>query len=721
MMWRLIAPICVAMCVASAPASAQRLGFECTDWVAIETLPINETVTLIGTIRLKDDMAIKSYVILDGEGFETEIRANSRDRSSVAVFGALDGSVHLVLAQDGSAFAKIGDETETVFGGELLAPLEVIQEDGFRDRGGQSCVRVSSKPVLVAPMTARSMGIDLSTEIRVLPLEGSPRPDMREVFPDAAKPEVAEDEPKKGIGDVFASKTGTADPPVPDDPSVEPAKPDAVADVIDPPVDIIDTIVEEVVAEVAAVPPTICLPGQADPQPFADSVGAEGFTVAGLLADAVDLPAFRRLPGTDDLIPEDGSLALAARAASEVRRLALPFGLQTINTSDNNEIQPMRPVDATLVVSGEAGATSPPAVTIDTLLNLLVIGDADTTAVSGLDLLEQDLIAATGYDAWTVEWVRVMPDGQFASPVTFGSLREVVAAAAAEKGAYFAQDTVAFDKLMQGIEAALLTEGPVVHQVLLLQEGYQLPHSAPARFEAMILAVNDRGRIERFPDNRPRKWLQMIAGSFSTPFSESYLDGPIKTTGVGYLVTEGRAESGRTTILTDTSVPLSSLELALRRRAGELGVTTPQPPDPVVETADDALGTDVFFPRASFVTDLGLVVRQDMMVAFLQSLSATTTAIDDLANKRDASFAVELLDIAALMTLRTDGQGTLKPETLDARGLERSLKLLKLRRGEGFIDRLQAWQKSTIQQVAPVIAQTECGYFYFSVNTLVDG
>jgi len=245
-----------------------------------------------------------------------------------------------------------------------------------------------------------------------------------------------------------------------------------------------------------------------------------------------------------------------------------------------------------------------------------------------------------------------------------------------------------------------------------VKEGYLLPHSAPSRVAAAFKRINAEGNIARRANGNPLKWLQVIAGSYAQPFSQYYLDGPVKTAQpeVGYMTVEpnGRA---RDYLLTDLTHPQSSLEFLVRRSGLIDGV--PKNPAPATPRGE------VFLSLGDALKSYGFLVSHDQ----LDKLSTSVATTKFVADKLSDGVAPETLlndtgdlDVTALMWPKTAADGALKDLNINPILADRRLKTLARLRPDLNTDRMFDDLGTQITLGRIIMNSSDCDFVYFSME-----
>lgn len=722
-----------------ATAAQAQISFKsnCSSWQAPESMEIDTVATLVvkHTLPPSDSVYIR---VPTAEGpFEGELQFSEDKNVKVAFFRTYDGRIHIALRRGVSGFVRHeSGETSSVGGGQTLNI-----EFGADEDDGTQCVRLPSdmkkSDRLVTPAEARRRGRDV--DAGVITIDGhDPDPDRGPItFPWDAR----EKEPENGLSNLFdgseddaskaasvgGSESGLSDALVMDRKSDDKgddlgamfAKDDDKSDAPDDKAEIsVETIddskdpdkeILEALEEAVEDPVQMCNAdtGELLTIPFLDL--SPQFFVVGQLSAQSGVSAASLLPFTNDIVDSGVVASISEPAGNAYVRVALPFGSNKMQMPDGAKAQVVRFPDAIDIDLANKGAD--PADLPSDRMHVLVASDAATLAQSGLAELEKELLAWSNHPLWSVEWVEITATGELLPRRQFESYHALVAAAAENsESEYFASDTEQFRKLTQDLKAELGREGPSVDQFFWLIEGIRLPHTAPSDLERFIQAVDEGGNVTRRDNGRARKWLELVAGEFSTPYAQYYLEGPVKTTGSGYFTVEVRNGKPRDVILQDTKGIVERTKLIVRRTIEDF--------EPTETTKPKVDLIDLAFARQDAVSSLGIMVRADALPEFASSLALANRLLLEDGEEYAKTSAANVIDLVSLANMRTDEFGAMGLRSLTLQ--EQNARLKKVAKQPGGTDklaRLKKWTSLTSSLALTALTLPdfkECQYFYFS-------
>jgi len=699
-----------------APATAKSpFVSACEGFYAPTLLPAGQIVTRRGPLRLGTGEETIALVPVAGDPVIGTLVPIKSENAKATVFSAF-GDVFYIVMPSGSAAVLVHEDggVHTFLAGRLLSDYDPPDDALIVTK----CVRVDELDVMVTPSKARRMGYTVVSGV----VARDPKAGAEDVAPpvaddaplsslfDSDRPSDPEDDGSDSLAAAMAESERDGPPRTSD---AELSALFADSEDTEPVTRAEDH--SDLSAEVEAILNTAR--NDAEAPPLAKNVchSASGemldlfatddvpeFAVAGRLRAQDALSVYRRIPFTEEIVPDPMRASIAEDVVGRLVLLGQPFGGRARDPGDGVPVQLAQVLD-----TGFLTFSALPDPTGDKAIRLLVAADAATLAVSGLDRLEQQMLDWAPGRVWRVDWAEITSLGDVLDPVQYNSLSDLVAAVAGRDDAFAAVDADKFDKLMTGLTRSLASPGMPVARFLWLVEGHPLPHTAPARFEQMIQQVNAGGNVVRRSDGRARKWLEVIAGQYSTPFAQSYLEGPVLTSSAGYMSVEHRNGPTRDVILTTTNAISDRIRLDLN----VAGIATDAPtPSPVVAVNPEEL----VFDRAGLVDEAGLLVARTAYPDLMRALTMTDLIWTQLENGTDTANADDVIDALSLVAMRTRDDGSVLTRTLSARDLERRLKLVRARPdGANDLASLRLWLLATTARGLTLTGNAACDYLFF--------
>ncbi|MBY6153361.1 hypothetical protein KUV47_09065 [Vannielia litorea] len=621
-------------------------------------------------------------------------------------------------------------ESEPVDGGQLLFPVDTVNRDEFVPAPeGVRCVAMEFSDRLLTSDAARTAG-DVVDELH----SGGRRSGLREALERISR-KVGEGDrtvaPRKGLGDLLANVTGDRASATGSD---DTPRPGGIADVFperhagaSPPV--ADARAPEPVSSEEEAPdsfgtsPTVCgnvasVSGLTlDPDAFPGL-----FTVGAMPRAEAEFAAIELLPFTDEARQTDARLTFAAGRAGQLQPIALPNGIRARPVAEAlNELilavptdpKSLRRVSPVLEKTEQQG---PGARAATGAFRLAIFADGHSLSQAGVAELERDLLKSGGAPPWVVDWFEPDTLGRITAHINLPSINAATVMAATSPGEFFPQQPDQFEALMRGFEETLVSDGPSYDQVIWVLEGHVLPHNTPGRLEEMIERVNELGRVTRFPDGRARKWLQVIAGQFSAPFSAAYLDGPLKTTRAGYLTIEDRGKAERTVMLLDQTFLRNTLS-GLMSRAGsvyEPGLRkSPMEMEPPPEAEADQVSLTPAVDAEAAYERIGLVLHREGFTPFVEAVRATRAAFENGGPVGRNGTPYRQQNALTLVLLRSNDDGQVNLSPLTRSEYDRWIRLLERALGETrYISRV-ATIFHTAERIEGFMAEgKECDYLF---------
>lgn len=699
---------------------------DCSAYIAPEQLPFGKEIRWMRDIEINSESDLQVAWLEGGRPFVGDVILKGQPPVIAGVFETAEKFQFLSLQSGRFAYVSSDDGDSKAFNaGQLLSDrIKKVLKVGNR-----KCVRIREMDVFVTPAVARDMGYEVKPDIGTmvlredgvfLPFEGpgsyfetieEPEGSLGGLFTeDGDKPETPGAKGPGSLGDI-ASEAGAGRASEPSKPTgggglagLVPAKPETPVT----PKPEISAPVEAVLEEIRKEE----LPGRAVCHASTGTVGDlygplpdTGYGVVGRVRMPDPVRAFTWDAIAQVLDPVAVTATLAPDYADQLVLLGQPVGLNRIAIAEGGPVRIATPLDPGVVT---LSAVTPEAPSGEAAIRLLVASDAARLAESGLDRLETALVAAHGQRLWQVDWAEIRPDGAVLPAVSYPDLTALVAAAAGREDEVDLQDAAQFDKVMTGFETVLTDPGKAVTKFLWVVEGQRLPHSAPARFEAMILRVNDAGNIARKPRGEPRKWLEVIAGQFTTGFAEGYLEGPSKTSQVGEMTVEDRkGASDRDVILTDVDGLAARITTALDAAYRATGGAKPEP---VATFPTEGLVYD----RDGLVSEAGLLVARAAYGEFIAALGATQTSWDNIENDTTAPVIPGTLDALSLVAFSTRDNGALATRSLRVKMLERRIALARSDPAQAAaLSAQRTWLARALPMAVTRSADPQCDYIFF--------
>lgn len=700
----------------------------CENFFAPDQVTPGQIITRKGNIRISADNSPSVVIIEDGIPVIGDVLPVGAETMIGTIFEQFGGNFYLSVQTDVVAVLRFRSGRTVQFqAGRVLSDFELSGPSLRRTK----CVRVTESPVMVGPSKARSMGydvisgsvVDLADEDDKIIILEAPEPDtaLSSLF-DGSDTDPSEPTPSgDGTGDLTAAlaasgtepdKSGEGD----NDLSNLFAQKDEIETVPLEPAEAADAALRDevnaaleaagaVTDEEPAPGNMVCNVTTGAQLPLMAMGAVPDYAVAATLGDSKPLTAFRLIPFTEDIVADPLRARVADPTIGQMVLIGQPFGLRGRQTDGGENTLITQLLDTSVLTFDAAPAAAPPSA--NEVIRLLVAADASTLAVSGLDRLEEDLLAWSGRRMWRVDWAEITSDGVVLEPVTYDSLTQLVASVAGREDAFAPLEDAQFDKLLDGLTRQIAAPGMPVSKLLWLIEGYPLPHTAPVRFDRMIRDVNADGNVDRRSNGRARKWLEVIAGTFSTPFASYYLDGPIQTNAPGYMTQEQRDGPERDVILTHPKDIATRLKLSISFVST---VETPAAAPAVTEVNTDGL----VFDRAGLVEQAGLLVARPAVPALLQSLSTTEVMWGQIEAGAAPLTTDGVIDALSLAALRTSEDGTLVTRSLSAKDLKRRLSLARSRpNGADTLAAQRGWLTAVTARALANMNNTSCDYLFF--------
>jgi len=264
-------------------------------------------------------------------------------------------------------------------------------------------------------------------------------------------------------------------------------------------------------------------------------------TVSGLLKN-VETQAYWFDPSIDTSPHEQKFNLETASITNKFVVVEIPY-----KKNNKSEIFPVRFSGIAKVqkVSAETAATT------DNILNILVVGDASSIAISGIEHLEEILIQKSKKSHrkffWTIDWRNVFANGKWQASQKNKSFAELVRRAKSVGGnkVLLTEDSD-FINFIDYFEKTVLEAEKQIDFVIWVKHGYQVPLKTPALIGELINKIHDKGKIPRYPDGNPRNWLYILSGSMPGQ-SKALLEEPISraTARPGYVEEEKKGRTPR--------------------------------------------------------------------------------------------------------------------------------------------------------------------------------
>ncbi len=149
-------------------------------------------------------------------------------------------------------------------------------------------------------------------------------------------------------------------------------------------------------------------------------------------------------------------------------------------------------------------------------MNILVVGDAPSVAISGIDKMEKYLIKRSdGSYKWKISWHDVSPNGELLPSVNFDSFLKLVKAVKRleSKKRALLSDEENFSLFLNDFEKVIVNSTVTFDHVIWIKDSYQVPLSTPKNMSNFIKGVHAKGNIKRLKNTNPYKWLYIISGN----------------------------------------------------------------------------------------------------------------------------------------------------------------------------------------------------------------
>jgi hypothetical protein len=186
-----------------------------------------------------------------------------------------------------------------------------------------------------------------------------------------------------------------------------------------------------------------------------------------------------------------------------------------------------------------------PAAKPGKILRIIVVAGAAELAISGLDLVGQELGRPGGESVGLdIEWDAVDETGAIKRAGHYASFEQLVRDAAA-KGRE-RPDVLNEGQLLtlfDGFESLLKSQTAPFDRVFWIKGAYAIPSSIPQRFEKFIATVSSASATPHLPSGQAGKWL-VIVTSRMPGFSIAYLKEPVYSLQIGDVIEESEDRAG---------------------------------------------------------------------------------------------------------------------------------------------------------------------------------
>jgi len=162
-------------------------------------------------------------------------------------------------------------------------------------------------------------------------------------------------------------------------------------------------------------------------------------------------------------------------------------------------------------------------------MNILVVGDASSIAVSGLEQMERILTKESRHKFyWTIDWRNISANGKWQTSEKVDSFAKLVRNTKLVDGkkVLLTKDSN-FKNFINDFEKTVLKAEKRIDFIIWVKHGYQVPLKTPVLIGKLISNIHDKGNIPRNSSSRnPQKWLYIISGSMPGK-SKALLEEPI--------------------------------------------------------------------------------------------------------------------------------------------------------------------------------------------------
>lgn len=148
-------------------------------------------------------------------------------------------------------------------------------------------------------------------------------------------------------------------------------------------------------------------------------------------------------------------------------------------------------------------------------MNILVVGDASSIAISGLEQMEKILLKKSHRKFyWTIDWRNIAANGKWQASQKINSFAELIkkAKSVGGKKVLLTEDDE-FINFIDDFEKTVLGAKKQIDFVIWVKHGYQVPLKTPALIGELIQKIHEKGNIPRFSNGNPHKWLYILSGS----------------------------------------------------------------------------------------------------------------------------------------------------------------------------------------------------------------
>lgn len=182
-------------------------------------------------------------------------------------------------------------------------------------------------------------------------------------------------------------------------------------------------------------------------------------------------------------------------------------------------------------------------------MNILVVGDASSVAISGLEQMEKILTKKSQHKfTWTIDWRNVSANGKWQTSQKIDSFAKLIKKTKSfgKKDKILLTAANDFRNFTGDFEKTVLNTKEKFDFIIWVKHGYQLPLETPKLVGKLIDKVHDKGNIPRFTNGNPHKWLYIISGSMPGK-SKALLEEPITRAwpSPGYVNEEKKGRSPR--------------------------------------------------------------------------------------------------------------------------------------------------------------------------------
>lgn len=199
------------------------------------------------------------------------------------------------------------------------------------------------------------------------------------------------------------------------------------------------------------------------------------------------------------------------------------------------------------------------------VLRVIIVGGAQETSISGLNLVDAQLQDANGPEIrLSAEWHIVDQDGNIEFFGQFKSFAKLVDAATemARGRRPDVLNEAQLTTLITGFETLLTRQANIVDRVFWIKGAYPIPGSFPSLFEKFITSVSSSSSVAHTPAGRAVKWL-VVATARMPGFSIAYLKEPVYSYQVGDVLEESDGSNSPRRLIADPALLATRLRTSI--------------------------------------------------------------------------------------------------------------------------------------------------------------